>query len=261
MGKHIVVYYTRSRTGIDAGAIRNVVAGEMGASSRSTLEGYLNSVPSCMAFLDTIAWAEGGRSYQTLYGGGTFSGWQHPNRRITAGGYTSTAAGRYQFLYSTWSGIARRLGLSDFSPRNQDIAALALIEERGQLSRLLNGDAEGVMRGLGCAWAALPFNGRKCRPAQRERDLGATLNYYRSALAVYAGAAGATTTTPPPAQTLYPDPFAQWMWPANNSGVDPHAQCDDPNQPHSQCARPPGGGSSQNAGLAVGGILLLALLL
>src|SRR5687767_583712 len=114
-------------------------------------------LPQVRAALDTIAWAEGGRSYNTLYGGGTFSGPQHPNRAVTAGGYTSTAAGRYQFLYRTWNEIRNRLGLADFGPRNQDIAAVDLIAQRGQLPRLLGGDFEGMMKGLGCAWAALPY--------------------------------------------------------------------------------------------------------
>ena len=122
-----------------------------------TKQQYLQylQLPQVKAALDTIAWAEGGR-YNNLYGGGTFSGNQHPNRAITAAGYTSTAAGRYQFLYRTWIEIKNRLGLADFSPQNQDIACLDLIHQRGQLNKLLNGDFEGMMKGLGFAWAALP---------------------------------------------------------------------------------------------------------
>ncbi len=151
-------------------------------ATKAALESYLQ-LPQIRAALDTIAWAEGGKSYNTLYGSGTFTGSQHPNRAITAGGYTSTAAGRYQFLYRTWLGIKTKLGLADFSPRNQDIAALELIDERGQLGKLLNGDFEGMMRGLGCAWAALPY--ATC--GQRMRPLADTMNYYNGALRVYGG--------------------------------------------------------------------------
>ena len=146
-------------------------------------------LPQVRAALDTIAWAEGGRSYQTLYGGGTFTGSQHPNRAVTAGGYTSTAAGRYQFLYRTWAEIQNRLRLPDFGPQNQDIAALDLINQRGQLPRLLAGDFEGMMRGLGCAWAALPYSG--C--GQKTRTIAATMNYYNGALKVYVGASPMAT--------------------------------------------------------------------
>lgn len=151
-------------------------------ASAAEYRSYLN-LPHVRAALDTIAWAEGGRSYQTLYGGGTFTGNQHPNRAITAGGYTSTAAGRYQFLYRTWIEIKNRLGLADFGPQSQDIAALDLIRQRGQLPKLLNGDFEGMMRGLGCAWAALPY--ATC--GQRRRGLSETMNHYRGRVQYYGG--------------------------------------------------------------------------
>jgi muramidase (phage lysozyme) len=140
-------------------------------------------LPTVKAFLDTIAWAEGGKSYYTLYGGGSFTGNQHPNKAITAGAYTSTAAGRYQFLYKTWIGIKNKLGLQDFSPISQDIAALELVAERGQLTKIINGNLEGALKGLGCAWAALPFS--TCN--QRMRSWNETLNYYNAALKVYGG--------------------------------------------------------------------------
>jgi muramidase (phage lysozyme) len=151
-------------------------------ATREQYQQYLQ-LPQCKAALDTIAWAEGGISYNTLYGGGSFSGNQHPNQAITAGSYTSTAAGRYQFLYSTWIEVKNRLGLSDFGPENQDIAALDLINQRGQLGKLINGDFEGMMQGLGCAWAALPY--ATC--GQQRRPLDQTMNYYNGALSVYGG--------------------------------------------------------------------------
>ena len=143
--------------------------------------GYVQ-LPQVKAALDTIAWAEGGR-YNNVYGGGAFSGSEHPNRLVTAGGYSSTAAGRYQFLFRTWAGIKAKLGLPDFSPASQDIAALELISQRGQLNKLLAGDFEGMLRGLGCAWAALPY--ATC--GQKMRPLSTTMNYYNSALRAYGG--------------------------------------------------------------------------
>lgn len=137
---------------------------------------YLRLAP-VQAFLDTIAWAEGA-NYNTLFGGSTFNDYsRHPNRAIRAGGYTSTAAGRYQFLFSTWAGIANKLGLPDFSPRSQDIAALELINQRGALSYVLNGDIIRALKTLGCAWASLPFSG--C--GQGERTVDAVVNYYNNA--------------------------------------------------------------------------------
>lgn len=133
-------------------------------------------LPQVRAALDTIAWAEGA-NYNTLYGGGTFSDFsRHPNRKITAGGYTSTAAGRYQFLYDTWRG----LGLPDFSPANQDIGALMLIARRGALSQILKGDFQSALTSgaLGKEWASLPFSPY----GQTNRTVAQVMSKFQSAL-------------------------------------------------------------------------------
>lgn len=134
------------------------------------------ALPQVRAALDTIAWAEGA-NYNTLYGGGTFSDFsRHPNRRITAGGYTSTAAGRYQFLYSTWQG----LGLPDMSPANQDIGALMLIARRGALSQILKGDFQGALTSgaLGKEWASLPYSPY----GQTNRTVAAVMSKFQASL-------------------------------------------------------------------------------
>src|SRR5689334_21582479 len=74
------------------------------------------------ALLDTIAFTEGTRhrgqdGYNVTFAYHYFrSCAHHPNLDICSGGYCSTAAGRYQFLTSTWRG----LGYSNFGPANQD---------------------------------------------------------------------------------------------------------------------------------------------
>lgn len=78
--------------------------------------------------LNAIAGVES-PDYATMYGGGKFTDFsKHPNKRvlITSGpnkGKYSTAAGRYQFIKSTWDAAANALGLTDFSPESQDRAA------------------------------------------------------------------------------------------------------------------------------------------
>lgn len=82
------------------------------------------------AFLNTLAGPESAGKYNVRYtpnGGVTFDGYaQHPQIREKTGDSTSDAAGRYQFLSSTYKPIAGKLGLLDFSPVSQDKAAMDL---------------------------------------------------------------------------------------------------------------------------------------
>jgi muramidase (phage lysozyme) len=89
------------------------------------------------AFLDTIAWAEGTagpNAYRMQFTGTKFSSFQDHPREIKCGfshgsRLCSDAAGRYQFLSTTWDRMAKQIGASDFSPANQDRAAIALLDE------------------------------------------------------------------------------------------------------------------------------------
>lgn len=131
-------------------------------SERQQLEQLLNN-PNARKMLDLIANAEGVKhGYNTLFGNQRFDSLNaHPNVRKeftqTDGkkNYT-TAAGRYQFLNSTWGNLAKQYGFKDFSPRNQDLAALALIAQKGALRNVLNGDYKGAVGKLGGTWASLP---------------------------------------------------------------------------------------------------------
>jgi muramidase (phage lysozyme) len=90
--------------------------------------------------LDTIAYAEGTagvsqNGYDVLVGFGQIPAWVpnyasgHPNIPVYISNInnSSTAAGRYQFLTSTWNG----LGLKEFNKENQDKGGWQLIKNRG----------------------------------------------------------------------------------------------------------------------------------
>ena len=114
----------------------------------------------CRAFLSLIRRCEGA-NYNTLFGGGAFSGWaDHPRQRVTrqSGGrpLTSTAAGAYQFLSSTWDETARAMKLTGFSPANQDFAAVGRIAARGALADVLAGRFDAAVTKLAYEWASLP---------------------------------------------------------------------------------------------------------
>jgi muramidase (phage lysozyme) len=85
------------------------------------------------AFLATIAYSEGTNdSYNTIFGGATFNSYAgHPRKVKCSGKLCSDAAGRYQILSTTWDTLAKSLGLTNFSPANQDKAALQLVKMNG----------------------------------------------------------------------------------------------------------------------------------
>lgn len=142
--------------------------------NRQQLEQYLGN-PHVRKMLDVIASSEGVKhGYNTLFGNEKFDGLvSHPNIRKqfkqTDGkvNYT-TAAGRYQFLNSTWNDVARQYGLKSFSPINQDLAAIALIARRGALNDVVKGNYQSAIHKLGEEWASLPTS----RYAQGKRSWG-----------------------------------------------------------------------------------------
>ena len=116
--------------------------------------------PNVQAFLALLRHTEGA-GYTTLFGGGIVENTDdHPRIAVTRtlGGkpITSTAAGAYQFLSRTWDECVKALDLQDFSPANQDRAALYLIERRRALPAVLEGDWETAIERCNREWASLP---------------------------------------------------------------------------------------------------------
>jgi muramidase (phage lysozyme) len=142
-----------------------------------------NIPPEGKALLDAIAAGEG--SYNEMFGGERFKSYaKHPAQLHSAGGYTSDAAGRYQFLSTTWDPIARRLKLKDFSPENQDIAAWDLAVraygkgEKGLVQALRKNPLE-VANKLSGTWTSLPGGSQPNAHTQGfvKRFKGATTRY------------------------------------------------------------------------------------
>ena len=135
--------------------------------------------PVQKAMLDTIAWAEGTRGagkdgYNVANGFVYFSRCDvHPGRALCSG--CSTAAGRYQFLAGTWSGLQ----LPNFWPENQERGAMALIGRRGVSlppNQPLSAAAFGAaIDKLSWEWASLP---PQRYPPQRVKSLNDLWNLY-----------------------------------------------------------------------------------
>lgn len=140
------------------------------SETRAQLEAWRQQNPGLFRGLQQAiskaegTWRENQPGYNVLFGGGTFGDFgRHPDRVISSpGGYSSAAAGAYQFMPATYAEAARELGLRDFSPASQDLAMLYKVRQRlmpaGGLAALTK---EGVLSPrlqayLAPEWASFP---------------------------------------------------------------------------------------------------------
>lgn len=117
--------------------------------------------PNVAAMLRVIRAGETNQAdaaYRMQFGGHLFDAppWTHPREAVTAAGLRSTAAGAYQFLATTWDECAKALELADFSPGNQDLAAVYLMQRRGAIGRIQAGELEAAVKACASIWASLP---------------------------------------------------------------------------------------------------------
>jgi muramidase (phage lysozyme) len=153
---------------------------ESGTTGGGTADTSMN--PNRRAFLDTLAFAEGtskypNTGYNTMFTGKQFSGYKdHPRQLQVSGRYRSDAAGRYQFLSTTWDG----LGLSDFSPANQDKGALKLLAPH-VIQAIDKGDFATAFHGARKTWASLPGAGY----GQPEKKMKTLVGYANGRLQKY----------------------------------------------------------------------------
>lgn len=147
-----------------AAAVDLITGGILRISSMSRVDPADLNNPNVQAILRVIRAGEGTsgpNGYRTLFGGGLFDGFaDHPRqaitRRLGASNITSTAAGAYQFLASTWDETARLMKLPDFSPRSQDLGALGRIAARGALADVKAGQFDAAIKKIAREWASMP---------------------------------------------------------------------------------------------------------
>lgn len=141
----------------------------------------------------------GKEGYRTKFGGGKFDtskGWQHPDQVVNSGGYSSAAAGAYQFLPGTWQGAQKALGLKSFDPESQDLAALYLAKQRGAVDALQKPGVKlvDVMDKLAPEWASIPTKGGKSFYGQPVKSVGELAKAYEAGKG--AGLPSAPSTSP-----------------------------------------------------------------
>jgi len=141
------------------------------------------------AFLDMLAVSEGtdipaqrsrNRGYDVIVGGQLFNDHRdHPRVLVSLPRYgiKSSAAGRYQFLRSTWDDLRARLDLPDFGPVSQDRAAVALLRQCGAYDLIRLGRFDAAVAAARRIWASLPGAGY----GQKEHALETLRAAYRAA--------------------------------------------------------------------------------
>ena len=150
------------------------------------------------ALLRTIRYAEGtwkGGStagYRTLYGGGSINDYTwHPGILVVK--YPpSDAAGAYQFKEYTWNRVAQFIKLRDFSPAEQDRAAVWLVRRRLSSTQEALID-QGVlsleaMAQLAPEWAAFPLASGGSYYGQPVKSHGDLQTFFAQQLAQLGGA-------------------------------------------------------------------------
>lgn len=147
--------------------------------------------PNIKAFLILIRKAEGTSSnngYRYLFGSSPRneklfdSYYDHPSMYIefkNKKGETlvTSAAGAYQFLFRTWDRIRTRLGLQDFSPKSQDLAAIELLYEAGATDDIKKGSLRSALQKVCKVWASLPGAGYD----QPEHSFSEVVQWYKNA--------------------------------------------------------------------------------
>ena len=141
------------------------------------------------AFLDVIAFAEGTSGpdgYRMMYTGKKFDSFsKHPdinNCAIYDGkNLCSTAAGRYQILITTYTPLAQKLGLSDFSPESQNLAAIELLKQIGAYDDVVAGKFDSAVYRSARTWASLPTRNGGSFYGQPSREIDELRNEFKKA--------------------------------------------------------------------------------
>lgn len=140
--------------------VDSITGGILKVSAMARVNPFDLNNPNVQAMLRVIRTGEGTAGpdgYRIIFGGRTFDSFaDHPRVTVKSGAYTSSAAGAYQFIVSSWDETRRVMNLPDFSPRSQDLAALGRIAARGALEDVKGGRFDQAIKKLSREWASLP---------------------------------------------------------------------------------------------------------
>lgn len=169
-GKKMSPRLTRAVTPIKDTTAKTMLLSVKQEKRRAENEEYLKN-KNVKAFLDTLAKAEGG-DYHAKYGFGWARGnWAFTDESTHPGagfGGKTTASGRYQITIASWrDNCITAMGLSDFSPKTQDLTAIEILRKVRAIDPIVNGDIQDAIHKASGRWEALPLG-----PGQANRPLG-----------------------------------------------------------------------------------------
>jgi murein DD-endopeptidase MepM/ murein hydrolase activator NlpD/muramidase (phage lysozyme) len=155
-----------------------------GNKQAQRLGSYLSN-PNVTAFLDAISNAEGNPKFDQGFGYrqiGSLAEHPYNGSELTPQG-VSSASGAYQFMGHTWGDMKRALGLVDFSPTSQKLAALKQIEQVGILDKVASGQVgDAEVKAIAGIWASVETSrgGGQSAHAGNQVSSGGTLGGFRS---------------------------------------------------------------------------------
>jgi muramidase (phage lysozyme) len=159
-GKHLLI--NLSEMVPECGFSKGYVFADHVAESSLSGGGTYGANANVKAFLDVLGYAEGtDDQYNFMFTHVPFSSYaDHPRSVRCSGRFCSDAAGRYQFLSTTWDGLKHGAGVWDFSPESQDKGCLYLLKSIGVYNTIVNissyNDFSKAVTGAGGTWASLP---------------------------------------------------------------------------------------------------------
>jgi len=181
--------------------LRDILPRWLGGNEPRTANTQLNATQE--GFLRTLSGPESHGAYNVKNGGATFSSYDQFPEGVYPGG-TSTAAGRYQFTSGTWEEVAGELGLKDFSPQSQDIAAWYLAQR--EYRQKTGGDLETDLRAGKTAQIAAALKGRWPTLPGGSQSKQSQSDFDRNLLLNMPDAAGTPTPQPPAGQRPFQAP-------------------------------------------------------
>jgi muramidase (phage lysozyme) len=188
-GRNLILRTARTTTPKES-AEAKIVRIKLKQSTRLAENEALLADRNVAAFLKAIAEAEGG-GYDFKYGavkGKRKDPWRFSDYSTHPGpgyGGRTTASGMYQITMDTWRNHGGKMGLTDFSPKTQDLLAVEILRSKDVIDKIKAGDIAGAIRPAAQIWAALPMG-----PGQRNAHAPQPYMKYDDFIHTYRAAGG-----------------------------------------------------------------------